>query len=499
MPASGKSRGAAVGRPVDHRPRSPSSDAEERARHARPATAGHQGRAPTTPAPRPGAAAHGSASGSSSDQRAALVAVALAGGSTRGVEQGRGGVERRAPAASQVASPSGCPAASASDGGHEPELGDEAVVVGGQLAVDAAGEGVGGQLPFAARGGRVAAPPLALGEPREGAGRRPAGRRPRRSTWLLADEPRLRKAARYSLVPPDLAQRPRGCPRTGRPTPGQSSSSRRTHAQLISRTPSSIPLVQWTPERNGFAAHHDRSCAVDDLGVPVVAGQPPGGGQHRQVVVARELPDRLDVARDGLVAVVDAEGERVLRCAPPGDRVAGTSPGRRCRDAAMPSTAQSPASSRSAAATTRRAASGGTCSRAPGGDRASRDRAVPSRPGHGAAGVARAHLAPRPGDLSAAVADARDAPRPATSGAAAARTSPGRPAHGATGPSGDQARRRPRGSRGSWRRASRGDRHRPRRAGPPRRSRRARPLALVLAGERRAWRPCRRGSTPWPG
>ena len=49
----------------------------------------------------------------------------------------------------------------------------------------------------------------------------------------------------------------------------------------------------------------------DCLGVALVAGEPPRGGEHGQVVVPGHLPDLLDVAGDRLVAVVDAEREDV--------------------------------------------------------------------------------------------------------------------------------------------------------------------------------------------
>ncbi len=57
------------------------------------------------------------------------------------------------------------------------------------------------------------------------------------------------------------------------------------------------------------------------LGVPVVAGQPPGAGQDGQVVVAGELPDLLDVPRVAGVAVVDVERGAVRRERSPADRI----------------------------------------------------------------------------------------------------------------------------------------------------------------------------------
>ena len=78
-------------------------------------------------------------------------------------------------------------------------------------------------------------------------------------TWLLADEPRLRKAARCSWCH-QICRTASGLASKRSLTLGHSSSIRRIHVQLISRTPSSMPLIQLTPERNGFARHHDRSC-----------------------------------------------------------------------------------------------------------------------------------------------------------------------------------------------------------------------------------------------
>ena len=42
------------------------------------------------------------------------------------------------------------------------------------------------------------------------------------------------------------------------PTFGQSARRRRIQVQLTSRMPSSIPLVQWIPDRNGFSCHQAR-------------------------------------------------------------------------------------------------------------------------------------------------------------------------------------------------------------------------------------------------
>ena len=104
-------------------------------------------------------------------------------------------------------------------------------------------------------------------------------------TWLLADEPRLLKPSRYCW-----------CQRiccTARPsssnspaTPGQLSSRRRIQARLISRVPTSIPLVQCTPDRKGFSRYQDRSWPADPARVRLIASEKPGRGQQREVLQA---------------------------------------------------------------------------------------------------------------------------------------------------------------------------------------------------------------------
>ena len=62
-------------------------------------------------------------------------------------------------------------------------------------------------------------------------------------TWLLADEPRLRNAARYCWCQRICRTASSSCSNRSA-TPGQSSSSRRIQARLIRRIPISMPLVQ---------------------------------------------------------------------------------------------------------------------------------------------------------------------------------------------------------------------------------------------------------------
>ena len=78
-------------------------------------------------------------------QRAALVAVTLAGRPQPLVEQGRGAVDHRAQPLpdGRAQRAAGCLGL---DGREQSEFGDEALVVRGQLAADARGEGVADQL-----------------------------------------------------------------------------------------------------------------------------------------------------------------------------------------------------------------------------------------------------------------------------------------------------------------------------------------------------------------
>ena len=106
------------------------------------------------------------------------------------------------------------------DCGEEPELDDEAVVVRGELAVDPRRERVVASVRFsssAADSRRHRSLSANHGNAQLAASC-PAASAIR---WLLADEPRLSNAARYSLVPANLAAAPGRCARTGPPTPGQ--------------------------------------------------------------------------------------------------------------------------------------------------------------------------------------------------------------------------------------------------------------------------------------
>ena len=184
------------------------------------------------------------------DEHQALVAVALPRWSQRGVDDRRGGVDG-AREQSPGARAERMTGRVRLESGVQAELGDEAVVVGRELAVEPGREGVGGELPLQ-QGCRVGPPARALANQgnAQAATSWPAASA---MTWLLADEPRLSERGQVLLVPADLAQRESLCSNRSA-TSGQSSSSRRIQVQLISRRPISIPLVQCTPDRNGFAA-----------------------------------------------------------------------------------------------------------------------------------------------------------------------------------------------------------------------------------------------------
>ena len=196
----------------------------------------------------------------------------------------------------------------------------------------------------------IATPSVRLGVPGERARRDQA-------TRLLGDSVVVGRGAaagepvEVPLVPPDLAERVGvgleqvadlgpAVQETSHPRPGDEAD-----AELDATGP-------VHPGEERVRGPPGAQLAVDDLGVPLVVGQPVRRGEHGEVVVAGELPHCLDVARHGLVAVVDAEREGVVRGPPsrsPGRR---TSPVTTMSVRATPSTLQSPASSLSAASMT---------------------------------------------------------------------------------------------------------------------------------------------------
>ena len=251
------------------------------------------------------------------DERPALVAVSLPWRMARHVEHGGGGVER---SPEQGASPfvQRVPRGLRLHDGHQPQLGDEPVVVGGELAVDAARERVGRQLSLQLAGG-VAAPRVALGEPWKGARRR-------QSAHGLGDDVvvRRRPAAperrEVLLVPAELGE---GL----RVVLEEVADARPVIEQPAHPHPAREPDTELDPARpvdagqEGVARPPRAELGRNEVGVPGVAREPPRGREHREVVVAGELPDRLDVARDLLVPVVDPERQGDVRGAPAGDGV----------------------------------------------------------------------------------------------------------------------------------------------------------------------------------
>ena len=485
MPASGKARGAGVGRaPISGR--RAASDAEQRRRRRRAVVGGHQAQASEHGrARRPAARPHGSVSGSSSDQRASLVPVALPRRRARLRPAGR--PRRPAIAASSAPRVAGRAGARSVrlDGGDQAELGDEPVVVGGQLAVHPAREGVGGELALelARRRPRASASLSAYHGKAQAAASRPAASA---TTWLLADEPRLRKAARYSWCHQICRSASSLCSKRS-PTLGHSSSSRRIHTQLDAAGPRA--RCRWSSaRRTGTGSAATRSAAArrrrSAYRSSPVSHQ--AVGEHGQVVVPRQLPDLLDVAGDRLVAVVDPEREPVAAAHGGRSPGRGTSPGRRCPARATPSTVQLAGQDpvgrgdhgRPAPART-------TCAHGPTPAVVGERRAVVAQP---AAAVRRGRPGAPGGAPSAGAgprSTARRRPRPATSRAAAGRTSRAGPAHSVTGSPDGRLVPTASVARVVATSESQRDRHRRAASGPPRRTRSSsRALALVLPGER---------------
>ncbi len=62
--------------------------------------------------------------------------------------------------------------------------------------------------------------------------------------------------------------------------PGQSASRARIQVQASRRSPTSMPLTQWTPCRNGFCSHHERSWRAARAAKRSSPVQPPGACQQ---------------------------------------------------------------------------------------------------------------------------------------------------------------------------------------------------------------------------
>ena len=252
------------------------------------------------------------------DERSALVPVSLPRRAAGRVEHCCGRVQGTGEEAEGLLAER-VPRGPGLDEAHEPELGDEAVVVGGQLPVETAREGVRPQPAFQLSGG-LCAPHLALGEPREGARR---GEQPHRLGHhvVVRGGALAAKRRQVLLVPTDLGQGLRVLLEQlvdARPVVEQAADphpARQSHAELDPAGP-----VDAGEER--VAGPPGAQLGGDRLGVAVLAGEPPGGREHRKVVVAGQFPHGLDVPRQGLVTVVDAERQRAVRRSPAGDRVA---------------------------------------------------------------------------------------------------------------------------------------------------------------------------------
>ena len=74
----------------------------------------------------------------------------------------------------------------------------------------------------------------------------------------------------------------------------------------MSRSPTSMPLVQCTPERKGFCLHQERSWRRL-FRERRLSREGECARQHGHVVMPRQLPDLLDVAGHPLVAMIYPE------------------------------------------------------------------------------------------------------------------------------------------------------------------------------------------------
>ena len=208
---------------------------------------GHQSRRRRAPPPRrPGATAQGSSVGAVEQSARPSSPSPCRGGRARDVEDGGRGVEHARRSAARSRRRAGAPCASASTAATRASSSDEAVVVGGQLAVQPAGEGVRGELALEQRGGVRAATARDLGEPGKAQrGGEPPGR--------LGDDVVVGRGAvaaegrEVLLVPARSGAGRPGRARRGRPTSGQSSSSRRIQTQ--DEQPDARARSRWSSGR----------------------------------------------------------------------------------------------------------------------------------------------------------------------------------------------------------------------------------------------------------
>jgi hypothetical protein len=202
--------------------------------------------------------------------------------------------------------------------GCQPQLEHESVVLGGQLPVEAVGEGLAGQLAAEPAGSRPP-PGLTLGEPGKcaGGGELPGllgqdvvvGRRPLAGQ---GGQPLLVVVQLLEEHPVAFEQRPGPGPAVQQPADPHP--RQQPHPELDAAGP-----VDAGQERVGRPP--GTQLGGGGLGVALVAAEPVGGRQHRQVLVTRRLPDILDVADHGRVAVVDVEAVGPVGGAPAGARV----------------------------------------------------------------------------------------------------------------------------------------------------------------------------------
>ena len=235
------------------------------------------------------------------------------------VEDGGCGVQHRRRGAPRSPGRADGHTASHSTAARSAELGDESVILRGLLTVEAAREGVAGAARPRA-GDAALTRHFSLSSNQSKAQLATSCPAASAITWLLADEPRLLKAARYCWCQ-YTCSRASTFASNSAAAPCQPSRRRRIHTQEMSRSPSSMPLVQWMPERKGFSAHHD-------------AAERPPPRRRRSSPLANQAPastvrcwsrdsshSLLDVAGLSLGPVVDAEGVFLVRRSPPGDRV----------------------------------------------------------------------------------------------------------------------------------------------------------------------------------
>ena len=129
-------------------------------------------------------------------------------------------------------------------------------------------------------------------------------------TWLLADEPRLRNAARYCW-----------CQRICWTARWSSSNRSADAGPVVEQAADPGQADQPDAELDAAGPVHARQervlpppgaeLARHPVRVRLVAGQEPGGGQQREVLQPGDLPDLLDVAGLLLRAVVDPEAVAV--------------------------------------------------------------------------------------------------------------------------------------------------------------------------------------------